>query len=148
MLNRMGAKISGIGSNLLTIEGVKVLGGTEHRMLPDMIEIGSFIGMAAMTESEITIKDVCYDELGVIPEVFKKLGIKLERRGDDIYVPSQKHYEIDTFIDGSILTIADSPWPGFTPDLLSIVLVVATQAKETCSFTRKCSRAAYSSWIN
>jgi len=129
MLNRMGAKISGIGSNLLTIEGVKVLGGTEHRMLPDMIEIGSFIGLAAMTESEITIKDVCYDELGVIPEVFKKLGIKLERRGDDIYVPSQKHYEIDTFIDGSILTIADSPWPGFTPDLLSIVLVVATQAK-------------------
>jgi UDP-N-acetylglucosamine 1-carboxyvinyltransferase len=129
MLNRMGAKISGIGSNLLTIEGVKVLGGTEHRMLPDMIEIGSFIGMAAMTESEITIKDVCYDELGVIPDVFKKLGIKLERRGDDIYVPSQKHYEIDTFIDGSILTIADSPWPGFTPDLLSIVLVVATQAK-------------------
>lgn len=129
MLNRMGAKISGIGSNLLTIEGVKVLGGTEHRMLPDMIEIGSFIGMAAMTESEITIKNVCYDELGVIPEVFKKLGIKLERRGDDIYVPSQKHYEIDTFIDGSILTIADSPWPGFTPDLLSIVLVVATQAK-------------------
>ncbi|QPH39417.1 UDP-N-acetylglucosamine 1-carboxyvinyltransferase [Pedobacter endophyticus] len=129
MLNRMGAKISGIGSNLLTIEGVDVLGGTEHRMLPDMIEIGSFIGMAAMTESEITIKNVCYDELGVIPEVFKKLGIKLERRGDDIYVPSQKHYEIDTFIDGSILTIADSPWPGFTPDLLSIVLVVATQAK-------------------
>ncbi|MCX3263252.1 UDP-N-acetylglucosamine 1-carboxyvinyltransferase [Pedobacter agri] len=129
MLNRMGAKISGIGSNLLTIEGAKVLGGTEHRMLPDMIEIGSFIGMAAMTESEITIKNVCYDELGVIPEVFKKLGIKLERRGDDIYVPSQKHYEIDTFIDGSILTIADSPWPGFTPDLLSIVLVVATQAK-------------------
>ncbi len=129
MLNRMGAKISGIGSNLLTIEGVKVLGGTEHRMLPDMIEIGSFIGLAAMTESEITIKNVSYDELGVIPEVFKKLGIKLERRGDDIYVPSQKHYEIDTFIDGSILTIADSPWPGFTPDLLSIVLVVATQAK-------------------
>ncbi|MDN3588902.1 UDP-N-acetylglucosamine 1-carboxyvinyltransferase [Pedobacter aquatilis] len=129
MLNRMGAKISGIGSNLLTIEGVEVLGGTEHRMLPDMIEIGSFIGMAAMTESEITIKNVCYDELGVIPEVFKKLGIKLERKGDDIYVPSQKHYEIDTFIDGSILTIADSPWPGFTPDLLSIVLVVATQAK-------------------
>ncbi|MFD2581320.1 UDP-N-acetylglucosamine 1-carboxyvinyltransferase [Pedobacter vanadiisoli] len=129
MLNRMGAKISGIGSNLLTIEGVKVLGGTEHRMLPDMIEIGSFIGMAAMTESEITIKNVCYDELGVIPEVFKKLGIKLERRGDDIYVPSQKHYEIETFIDGSILTIADAPWPGFTPDLLSIVLVVATQAK-------------------
>ncbi|MGY3052509.1 UDP-N-acetylglucosamine 1-carboxyvinyltransferase [Pedobacter sp. UYEF25] len=129
MLNRMGAKISGIGSNLLTIEGVKKLGGTEHRMLPDMIEIGSFIGLAAMTESEITIKNVCYDELGVIPEVFKKLGIKLERRGDDIYVPSQKHYEIDTFIDGSILTVSDSPWPGFTPDLLSIVLVIATQAK-------------------
>ncbi|WP_316800709.1 UDP-N-acetylglucosamine 1-carboxyvinyltransferase [Pedobacter frigidisoli] len=129
MLNRMGAKISGIGSNLLTIEGVKVLGGTEHRMLPDMIEIGSFIGLAAMTESEITIKNVCYDELGVIPEVFKKLGINLERRGDDIFVPLQKHYEIDTFIDGSILTIADAPWPGFTPDLLSIVLVVATQAK-------------------
>ena len=129
MLNRMGAKISGIGSNLLTIEGVKKLGGTEHRMLPDMIEIGSFIGLAAMTESEITIKDVQYDELGVIPEVFKKLGIKLERRGDDIYIPSQKHYVIDTFIDGSILTIADSPWPGFTPDLLSIVLVVASQAR-------------------
>ena len=129
MLNRMGAKISGIGSNLLTIEGVAKLGGTTHRMLPDMIEIGSFIGLAAMTESEITIKDVCYDELGVIPEVFKKLGINLERRGDDIYIPSQKHYIIDTFIDGSILTIADSPWPGFTPDLLSIVLVVATQAK-------------------
>ena len=125
----MGAKISGIGSNLLTIEGVSKLGGTEHRMLPDMIEIGSFIGLAAMTESEITIKDVCYDELGVIPEVFKKLGIKLERRGDDIFVPSQKHYEIDTFIDGSILTIADAPWPGFTPDLLSIVLVVASQAR-------------------
>ena len=129
MLNRMGAKISGIGSNLLTIEGVTKLGGTAHRMLPDMIEIGSFIGLAAMTESEITIKNVCYDELGVIPEVFKKLGINLERRGDDIYIPSQKHYIIDTFIDGSILTIADSPWPGFTPDLLSIVLVVATQAK-------------------
>ncbi len=129
MLNRMGAKISGIGSNLLTIEGVERLGGTEHRMLPDMIEIGSFIGLAAMTGSEITIKDVCYDELGVIPEVFKRLGIKLERRGDDIYIPAQEHYEIDTFIDGSILTIADAPWPGFTPDLLSIVLVVATQAK-------------------
>ena len=129
MLNRMGARISGIGSNLLTIEGVKKLGGTEHRMLPDMIEIGSFIGLAAMTESEITIKNVCYDELGVIPDVFRKLGINFERRGDDIYIPSQKHYIIDTFIDGSILTIADSPWPGFTPDLLSIVLVIATQAK-------------------
>lgn len=129
MLNRMGAKISGIGSNLLTIEGVKTLGGTEHRLLPDMIEIGSFIGLAAMTESEITIKDVKYKELGMIPDVFRRLGIKLELRGDDIYVPSQKHYEIDTFIDGSIMTISDAPWPGFTPDLLSIMLVVATQAK-------------------
>lgn len=129
MLNRMGAKISGIGSNLLTIEGVERLGGCEHRMLPDMIEIGSFIGLAAMTQSEITIKNVAYDELGVIPETFKKLGIKLERIGDDIYIPSQDVYEIETFIDGSILTLADAPWPGFTPDLLSIVLVVATQAK-------------------
>lgn len=129
MLNRMGAKISGVGSNLLTIEGVSKLGGTEHRMLPDMIEIGSFIGLAAMTESEITIKNVCYAELGVIPDVFKKLGIKFELRGDDIYIPSQKHYVIESFIDGSMLTIADSPWPGFTPDLLSIVLVVATQAR-------------------
>ncbi|MEJ7558334.1 MAG: UDP-N-acetylglucosamine 1-carboxyvinyltransferase [Pedobacter sp.] len=129
MLNRMGAKITGVGSNLLTIEGVEKLGGTEHRMLPDMIEIGSFIGLAAMTESEITIKNVCYSELGVIPDVFRKLGIKFELRGDDIYIPSQKHYVIESFIDGSMLTIADSPWPGFTPDLLSIVLVVATQAK-------------------
>jgi len=129
MLNRMGAKISGIGSNLLTIEGVKVLGGTEHRMLPDMIEIGSFIGLAAMTGSEITIKDVKYQELGMIPDVFRRLGIQLELRGDDIYIPAQEHYEIETFIDGSIMTIADAPWPGFTPDLLSIVLVVAIQAK-------------------
>lgn len=129
MLNRMGAKISGIGSNLLTIEGVEKLGGTEHRMLPDMIEIGSFIGLAAMTGSEITIKDVCYSELGIIPDVFRKLGIKFELKGDDIYIPSQEHYVIESFIDGSMLTIADSPWPGFTPDLLSIVLVVATQAK-------------------
>jgi UDP-N-acetylglucosamine 1-carboxyvinyltransferase len=129
MLNRMGAKISGIASNLLTIEGVKELGGTDHRMLPDMIEIGSFIGLAAMTGSEITIKDVKYKELGMIPDVFKRLGIQMELRGDDIYIPSQDHYEIDTFIDGSLLTVADSPWPGFTPDLLSIVLVVATQAK-------------------
>ncbi len=129
MLNRMGAKISGIGSNLLTIEGVTKLGGTEHRMLPDMIEIGSFIGLAEMTESEITIKNVCYAELGIIPEVFRKLGINFELRGDDIYIPSQKHYIIDTFIDGSILTVADSPWPGFTPDLLSIILVIATQAR-------------------
>lgn len=129
MLNRMGAKISGIGSNLLKIEGVKRLGGTEHRLLPDMIEIGSFIGLAAMTESEITIKDVHFEELGMIPDVFRKLGIKFELRGEDIYIPSQKHYEIETFIDGSIMTIADAPWPGFTPDLLSIMLVVATQSK-------------------
>jgi UDP-N-acetylglucosamine 1-carboxyvinyltransferase len=129
MLNRMGAKITGIGSNLLKIEGVKKLAGTEHRLLPDMIEIGSFIGLAAMTESEITIKDVHFEELGMIPEVFRKLGIKFELRGDDIFIPAQKHYEVDTFIDGSIMTIADAPWPGFTPDLLSIMLVIATQAK-------------------
>jgi UDP-N-acetylglucosamine 1-carboxyvinyltransferase len=131
MLNRMGAKISGIGSNLLTIEGVEKLGGTEHTLLPDMIEIGSFIGLAAMTQSEVTIKNCRIDMLGMIPDVFKRLGIKLEFRGDDIHVPSQERYEIETFIDGSILTIADAPWPGFTPDLLSIVLVVATQAKGT-----------------
>jgi UDP-N-acetylglucosamine 1-carboxyvinyltransferase len=129
MLNRMGAKITGVGSNLLKIEGVTKLGGTEHRLLPDMIEIGSFIGLAAMTESEITIKNVQFQELGMIPEVFKKLGIKLELRGDDIFIPAQKSYEVETFIDGSIMTIADAPWPGFTPDLLSIMLVVATQAK-------------------
>ena len=129
MLNRMGADISGIGSNLLTINGVKELGGTDHRILPDMIEIGSFIGLAAITQSEITIKDVAYDELGMIPTVFKRLGIKFERRNDDIYIPQQDHYEIETFIDGSILTVADAPWPGLTPDLLSIILVVATQAK-------------------
>lgn len=129
MLNRMGAKISGIGSNLLTIEGVDYLGGTTHRMLPDMIEIGSFIGLAAMTGSEITIKDVCFQELGIIPYVFGRLGIAFELRGDDIYIPAQESYEIDTFIDGSILTVSDAPWPGFTPDLLSIVLVTAIQAK-------------------
>lgn len=129
MLNRMGAKITGIGSNLLTIEGVTELHGTEHRMLPDMIEIGSFIGLAAMTGSEITIKDVQYKELGIIPDVFRRLGIKMELRGDDIFIPSQDHYEIETFIDGSIMNISDAPWPGFTPDLLSIVLVVAIQAK-------------------
>tara|TARA_Y100000991_G_C21967483_1_gene347621 strand:- start:1229 stop:2536 length:1308 start_codon:yes stop_codon:yes gene_type:complete len=129
MLNIMGAKITGIGSNLLTIEGVDYLGGCEHTVLPDMIEIGSFIGLAAMTQSEITIKNVKYDELGLIPNVFKKLGIKLERVGDDIFIPSQESYEIENFIDGSILTISDAPWPGFTPDLLSIVLVVATQAR-------------------
>jgi UDP-N-acetylglucosamine 1-carboxyvinyltransferase len=128
MINRMGGKISGIGSNLLTIQGVTELGGCEHRVLPDMIEIGSWIGLAAMTQSELTIKDVAYDELGVIPSTFKKLGIKLERRGDDIFVPSQDSYEIESFIDGSIMNISDAPWPGFTPDLLSIILVVATQA--------------------
>lgn len=129
MLNRMGAKISGIGSNLLTIEGVESLGGTEHTMLPDMIEIGSFIGLAAMTESEITIKNCQISELGVIPDTFRRLGIQMEFRGDDIYIPSQKNYQIESFIDGSILTIADAPWPGFTPDLISIILVTATQAR-------------------
>lgn len=129
MLNRMGAKISGVGSNLLTIEGVKELKGTTHRMLPDMIEIGSFIGMAAVTQSEITIKDVSYDNLGIIPIIFGRLGIQMERRGDDIYIPSQEHYEIDTFIDGSILTVSDAIWPGFTPDLISIALVTAIQAR-------------------
>lgn len=129
MLVRMGAHISGIGSNLLVIEGVDALHGTEHRMLPDMIEIGSFIGLAAMTQSELTIRDVAYDQLGLIPEVFGRLGIHMERRGEDLYIPAQDHYEIQTFIDGSIMTIADAPWPGFTPDLLSIVLVVATQAR-------------------
>lgn len=129
MLNSMGANIQGIGSNLLTVEGVDYLGGCEHTILPDMIEIGSFIGLAAMTQSEITIKNVSWDNLGVIPSVFQKLGIKLEQKGDDIYIPSQDSYEIENFIDGSILTIADAPWPGFTPDLLSIILVVSTQAK-------------------
>jgi UDP-N-acetylglucosamine 1-carboxyvinyltransferase len=129
MLNRMGAKITGVGSNLLTIEGVEELNGCEHTILPDMIEIGSWIGLAAMTRSEITIKNVSWDNLGVIPSVFRKLGITLERKGDDIYIPAHEDgYEIKTDIDGSILTIADAPWPGFTPDLLSIVLVVATQA--------------------
>lgn len=129
MLNRMGAKISGVGSNMLIIDGVKELGGTKHRCLPDMIEIGSFIGLAAMTKSEITIKDVSYDDLGLIPTIFRRLGIQMELRGDDLYIPSQEHYEIESFIDGSILTVADAPWPGFTPDLLSIVLVTAIQAK-------------------
>ena len=130
MLNRMGAKISGIGSNLLTIEGVDSLGGCEHTMLPDMIEIGSWIGLAAMTQSELTIKNVGWEHLGQIPNVFKKLGITLERKGDDIYIPAHTDgYEIQNYIDGSILTISDAPWPGFTPDLLSIILVVATQAK-------------------
>ncbi len=128
MLNSMGANITGVGSNLLKIEGVEKLGGCTHRILPDMIEIGSWIGLAAMTRSEITIKNVSWDNLGVIPNTFRKLGITLERRGDDIYIPTHEHYQIKTDIDGSILTIADAPWPGFTPDLLSIVLVVATQA--------------------
>ena len=130
MLNRMGAKISGVGSNMLIIEGVETLGGTDHRMLPDMVEIGSWIGLAAMTKSELTIKNVSWDDLGQIPNVFRKLGITVERKGDDIYIPAHTNgYEIQNYIDGSILTIADAPWPGFTPDLLSIVLVVATQAK-------------------
>ena len=131
MLVRMGAKIEGIGSNLLHIDGVDQLGGTEHTMLPDMIEVGSFIGLAAMTQSEITIKDVRVDQLGIIPDTFRRLGINLEFRGDDIYIPAQDHYTIDTFIDGSIMTIADAIWPGFTPDLLSVILVTATQAKGT-----------------
>ncbi|MEC8286970.1 MAG: UDP-N-acetylglucosamine 1-carboxyvinyltransferase [Bacteroidota bacterium] len=129
MLNKMGANISGIGSNKLTIKGVSELKGCEHTILPDMIEIGSFIGLAAMTQSEITIKNVAFDKLGVIPNVFRKLGIKLEKRNDDIYIPAHESYEIESFIDGSIMTISDHPWPGFTPDLLSIVLVVATQAR-------------------
>ena len=129
LLTRMGAKISGVGSNLLHIEGVKYLGGAEHRMLPDMIEIGSFIGLAAMTQSEITIKDTAVDQLGIIPDKFRQLGIRLEIRGDDIYIPEQDVYEIQNFLDGSVLTIYDNPWPGFTPDLMSIVLVVATQAR-------------------
>jgi UDP-N-acetylglucosamine 1-carboxyvinyltransferase len=129
MLIRMGARINGIGSNLLQIQGVDYLGGTEHRMLPDMIEIGSFIGLAAMTQSEITIKNASLDHLGVIPDKFRQMGISMEFRGDDIYIPEQDVYEIQNFLDGSVLTIYDHPWPGFTPDLLSIVLVVATQAR-------------------
>ncbi|MDX9746870.1 MAG: UDP-N-acetylglucosamine 1-carboxyvinyltransferase [Paludibacter sp.] len=129
MLNRMGARIEGIGSNLLTIQGVSALHGCTHTLLPDMIEVGSFIGLAAMTGSEITIKNVQYDELGIIPDSFRKLGIIIERRNDDIYVPAQKEYEIESFIDGSIMTLADAPWPGLTPDLLSVFLVVAAKAK-------------------
>lgn len=129
MLNRMGARITGVGSNLLVVEGVERLGGCEHTVLPDMIEVGSFIGMAAMTGSELTIKNVSYENLGIIPEAFRRLGIKLEQQGDDIYIPAQEHYEIESFIDGSIMTLADAPWPGLTPDLLSVLLVVATQAK-------------------
>ena len=129
MLNRMGARISGIASNLLTIEGVDALGGTEHTLLPDMIEVGSFIGMAAMNRSELTIRNVSYENLGIIPAQFARMGIRFEQHGDDIYIPQQDHYSIETFLDGSIMTIADAPWPGLTPDLLSIFLVVATQAK-------------------
>ena len=129
MLVRMGARIDGIGSNLLKIEGVEELHGTTHTMLPDMIEIGSFIGMAAMTRSELTIKNVSFENLGIIPAQFARMGIYFEQRGDDIYIPQQEHYEIETFLDGSIMTIADAPWPGLTPDLLSVFLVVATQAK-------------------
>lgn len=137
MINNMGGKISGIGSNLLQIEGVKKLTGTEHTLLPDMIEIGSFIGLAAMTQSEITIKNAKVDKLGIIPDTFRRLGIQLEIKDDDIYIPARKHFEIDTFIDGSILTVSDAIWPGFTPDLLSIVLVVATQAKGTVLIHQK-----------
>ncbi|NVK51495.1 MAG: UDP-N-acetylglucosamine 1-carboxyvinyltransferase [Flavobacteriaceae bacterium] len=137
MLNLMGAKISGVGSNLLKIEGVEDLKGCRHRILPDMIEIGSWIGVAVMTQSEITIKDVSWKDLGQIPNVFRKLGIKLERKGDDIYIPSQDSYEIQNYIDGSVLTVSDAPWPGFTPDLLSIVLVVATQARGTVLIHQK-----------
>ena len=129
MLNAMGARISGIASNLLTIEGVGVLGGCTHTVLPDMIEVGSFIGMAAMTRSEITIKNVSFENLGIIPDAFRRLGIKMEQRGDDLFIPEQEHYQIESFMDGSIMTIADAPWPGLTPDLLSVILVVATQAK-------------------
>ena len=131
MLNRMGAKIEGIGSNMLIIQGVETLNGTTHTMLPDMIEVGSFIGLAAMTQSEITIKNVQIPELGCIPATFRRLGILIEERGDDLFIPSQDICEIDTFIDGSILTVSDAPWPGFTPDLLSIILVTATQCKGT-----------------
>lgn len=137
MLNSMGAKISGLGSNLLIIEGVKYLSGCEHRVLPDMIEIGSWIGVAVMTQSELTIKNVSWENLGQIPNVFRKLGIKFEKRGDDIYIPEQESYEIQNYIDGSVLTVADAPWPGFTPDLLSIILVIATQANGTVLIHQK-----------
>lgn len=129
LLNAMGAKISGVGSNLLTIEGVSELHGAEHELLPDMIEVGSFIGMAAITGSELTIKNVSYKDLGIIPEAFRRLGIQVIQKDDDIYIPAQEHYQIESFLDGSILTVADAPWPGLTPDLLSVILVVATQAR-------------------
>lgn len=137
MLNSMGARISGIGSNLLTIEGVQSLSGTTHRLLPDMIEVGSFIGLATLTQSEITIKNVGYEQLGQIPNVFQRLGVKLERRGDDIYIPEHDHYQIETYLDGSILTIYDNIWPGFTPDLISIALVTAIQAEGTVLIHQK-----------
>lgn len=137
MLTAMGAKIEGIGSNLLKIKGVEKLHGTTHRLLADMIEVGSFIGLAAMTGSDITIKDAGIKDLGIIPSTFQKLGIKMEFIGDDIHIPAQEHYQVETFLDGSILTIADAPWPGFTPDLISIVLVVATQAKGTVLIHQK-----------
>lgn len=137
MLNSMGARITGISSNLLTIEGVEVLHGTEHTILPDMIEVGSFIGLAAMTGSDITIKNVSYDNLGIIPNMFSRLGIRIERTGDDIHIPAQQHYEVQSFMDGSTMSIADAPWPGLTPDLLSILLVVATQANGTVLIHQK-----------
>ena len=137
MLNNMGAKISGVGSNLLTIDGVEALHGTEHTLLPDMIEVGSFIGMAAITQSELTIKNVSYNDLGIIPDAFRRLGIKIIQQGDDIFIPAQEHYQIESFFDGSILTVADAPWPGLTPDLLSVILVVATQAKGTVLIHQK-----------
>ena len=137
MLNRMGAKISGIGSNMLNIEGVESLKGTEHRLLPDMIEVGSFIGMAAMVGNGIRIKDVSLKDLGIIPDAFRRLGVKVEVDGDDLYIPHQKHYVVDSFIDGTIMTLADAPWPGLTPDLLSVLIVVATQARGSVLFHQK-----------
>ena len=148
MLNRMGAKIEGIASNLLTIEGVDELHGTEHTILPDMIEVGSFIGMAAMTRSELTIKNVSYENLGIIPDSFRRLGIKMEQWEDDIYVPAQETYQIESFIDGSIMTIADAPWPGLTPDLLSVLLVVATQAKGSVLIHQKIVRKTVCSLLD
>ena len=137
MLNNLGARISGVGSNLLTIDGVDSLHGTEHTLLPDMIEVGSFIGMAAITRSELTIKNVSYADLGIIPDACRRLGIKIVQQGDDIYIPAQEHYQIESFFDGSILSVADAPWPGLTPDLLSVILVVATQAKGTVLIHQK-----------
>ena len=137
MLNQMGAKINGVGSNLLTIEGVRNLHGTNHRILPDMIEVGSFIGMAAMCGDGIRIKDVALEHLGIIPDAFRKLGVKIKTEGDDLFIPRQKHYEIQSFIDGTIMTLADAPWPGLTPDLLSVLIVVATQARGSVLFHQK-----------